>query len=137
MDQSLNRSLRYLGIAAILFGALTVFSGGRALWGSAEVQAAMGQVVHWVLWFNFCAGFLYMLTGWGLWHTQGTWAIWCSVALAALTTFFALALVWHVVQGRGYEVRTAAAMAFRLGFWVWVAFIGLREVRKSQLQSPI
>lgn len=55
--------LRPTAVLATLFGALTVLSGGRALFGGSD----MGDVVAFVLWFNFLAGFAYVIAGIGLW----------------------------------------------------------------------
>ena len=49
---------------AVVFGLATVISGGRALFGGAD----MGAVVPVVLWFNFMTGFAYLLAGIGLWR---------------------------------------------------------------------
>ena len=38
-----ERILKWLAIAAIAFGALTVFSGGRALFGGMEARAELGN----------------------------------------------------------------------------------------------
>ena len=46
-------------VVAIVFGLATVISGGRALFGGAD----MGAVVPVVLWFNFMTGFAYLLAG--------------------------------------------------------------------------
>ena len=45
-------TLRIAGGVAIVFGVLTIFSGGRTLLGSADA----GAVVPFVLWFNTLAG---------------------------------------------------------------------------------
>ena len=47
------------GVAAIAFGLLTLISGGSALFGLVD----MGAVVAFVLWFNFLAGFAYVIGG--------------------------------------------------------------------------
>lgn len=39
------------GIVAVVFGVLTIMSGGRALFGGAAARAAMGNAVPFVLWF--------------------------------------------------------------------------------------
>jgi hypothetical protein len=51
------------GVAAA-FGALTIASGGRALFGGGTE----GNVVPFVLWFNFLAGFAYVAAAAGLWR---------------------------------------------------------------------
>ena len=62
-------SLTLAAAIAVVFGALTIFAGGRALFGGAD----MGAVVPYVLWFNFLAGFAYVAAGLGLWRGAG-WA---------------------------------------------------------------
>lgn len=54
-----SRLTKTAAIVAIVFGALTIISGGRALFGGVD----MGAVVPFVLWFNFLAGFAYVAAG--------------------------------------------------------------------------
>ena len=54
--------IKYLTYFAIGFGALTIFSGGQNLF-NANVIRTQGNIIPVVLWFNFMAGFLYILTG--------------------------------------------------------------------------
>ncbi len=79
-----NNLLKTLSIAAIIFGVITVLSGGRALFGDAAAQAAVGNAVGFVLWFNFLAGFAYVLVGAALWRGR-RWASWGAGALALAT----------------------------------------------------
>ena len=53
-----SRTVNWMAIAAILFGALTVLTGSRALFGSLELRADFGNAVPFVLWFNFLAGWV-------------------------------------------------------------------------------
>ena len=55
------RWIRPVAIGATLFGLATIFSGGMALFGGAASKAAVGNAVPMVLWFNFLAGFVYIL----------------------------------------------------------------------------
>ena len=52
--------LRIPAGAAFVFGVMTILSGGRALFGGDATQAAVGDAVAFVLWFNFLAGFAYV-----------------------------------------------------------------------------
>lgn len=63
-DSKLSRPTLTAAVVAVVFGALTVISGGFALIGGSD----MGAVVPFVLWFNFFAGFAYIAAGLGLWH---------------------------------------------------------------------
>ncbi len=118
--------LKILSVVAIAFGALTIFSGGRALFGSAEAQAAVGNAVGFVLWFNFLAGFAYVLTGIGLLQRR-KWAAMAAVVLALATALVAAAFGLHVMAGGAYEMRTAGALGLRLVFWTVIAAIARQK----------
>lgn len=60
------RALTAAGAVGLVFGLLTVFSGGTALFGGEAARTAVGNAVPFVLWFNFIAGFFYVLAGVGL-----------------------------------------------------------------------
>jgi len=62
-----SRTLTITAAVATVFGLLTIVSGGRALFGGVD----MGAAVPFVLWFNFLAGFAYVLAGIGLWRGGG------------------------------------------------------------------
>lgn len=114
----LNRSRALLAAAAvaIAFGLLTIVSGAGALFGAAE----MGEVVPFVLWFNFLAGFAYVAAGVGLW--RGTsWGCWLSAGIAGATALVFLAFLAHVLLGNPYELRTLGALVLRLGVWSAIA----------------
>ena len=125
-----SRFLRPLAGAAIVFGALTVFSGGRALFGGPEAAAAVGNAVPFVLWFNFLAGFVYVMTGVGLWQRR-PWSFWAAVLLVVATGVVAIALAVHVQGGAAYEPRTVGAMGIRLVFWLVVAVIAGGVIRRT------
>ncbi len=57
--------LKAAGAIGLVFGLLTIFSGGTALFGGEAARAAVGNAVPFVLWFNFIAGFFYVLAAWG------------------------------------------------------------------------
>jgi hypothetical protein len=50
-----DHSLRAVAVIAVLFGLLTIASGGRVLFGSDAVRQSAGATVGFVLWFNFVA----------------------------------------------------------------------------------
>jgi hypothetical protein len=125
-----HRLLKVLAVVAIAFGALTVFSGGRALFGGVEARASVGNAVGFVLWFNFSAGFVYVLTGYGL--LQGRrWVPRAASLLVLATALVAVAFGLHVMGGGAYELRTVGALALRLVFWVVVAFVAQRALKPT------
>ena len=123
---------RIVGIVALLFGLLTIFSGGRALFGTEAARNAVGAAVPFVLWFNFCAGFAYVVAGIGL-FMRSSWAFWFSATIAAATVAVFLSFGIHVFSGGAYEWRTVGAMVLRSGVWIAIAIFAWRTIR---LQNP-
>lgn len=130
-----SRFPKTLAIAAIVFGALTVASGGSALFGDATVRAELGHVVDYVLWFNFVAGFAYVAAGIGLWRAR-RWGAWLAAVLALATAAVAIAFGWHVAGGGAYEMRTVGALVLRLGFWAAVSVVAWRSLGRPRARAP-
>jgi hypothetical protein len=129
-----GRRLKWLAIAAIVFGVLTVLSGGRALFGDAEARAGLGNIVPFVLWFNFAAGFVYVIAGAALLQSK-PWAANVAVVLAVATVLVFLAFAAHVATGGAFEVRTVGALSIRSLFWIVVALVASRAVRSAAGRS--
>ena len=124
------RSLTIAAAVAILFGALTVLSGGRALFGGAEARAAVGNAVPFVLWFNFMAGFAYIAAGITLFLRRRA-AVVLSLGILAATVLVFLAFGIHVMLGNAYEMRTVGAMILRTCVWAVLSVVALRTVGRS------
>jgi hypothetical protein len=124
-----NKSLTIAASVALIFGALTVFSGGRALFGGADAEAAVGNAVAFVLWFNFLAGFAYMLAGVGLFLRHRP-AVWISIALFVSTALVGLAFGYHVLQGGAFEMRTVGAMMLRTAVWAAISVVAVRHIAR-------
>jgi len=119
-------SLTVAAIVAIVFGLLTILSGGRALFGGAD----MGAVVDFVLWFNTIAGFAYVAAGLGLW-LRARWALALSVAILAATLLAFAGFGLHVMQGGAFEMRTVFAMSLRSAVWAGIAVVARQVVAKG------
>ncbi|MCK9285712.1 MAG: hypothetical protein M0P39_15695 [Rhodocyclaceae bacterium] len=130
------RILEWLPIAAIAFGVLTVLSGGRALFSGMEVRAELGNIVPFVLWFNFLAGFVYVLAGSALLLAK-RWAAPLALFLAVSTVLVFLAFAVHIATGGAFEARTVGAMSLRSLFWIAVALVALRAMTASAAGSKL
>lgn len=108
-------------IAAAIFGLATLISGGATLFGPQEVKEAAGTVVQFVLWFNFLAGFAYLIGAYGL-YRQTRWACHAAVTIAVATAVVALAFIAYTLLGGAFNWRTPGALLLRIGFWVAVAW---------------
>jgi hypothetical protein len=114
-------------IVAVLFGAATILSGGRALFGGVAARAEVGNAVDFVLWFNFLAGFVYVLAGMGLFLWK-RWAAFLSAGIAIATLIVFAAFGWHVAIGGAFEIRTVGAMILRSAVWAAIAIPACRSL---------
>lgn len=125
-----NRTVKWMAIAAIVFGALTVLTGGRALFGSMESRADFGQAVPFVLWFNFLAGFVYIAAGAGLLLCR-RWAVYTSLFIAVSTILVFVGFGVHVISGGAFERRTIGALTIRSLFWIGVTIVSIRAMKRT------
>ena len=120
-----DKVIKWLAIIALLFGVLTIASGARALFGEMEARAALGNVVPFVLWFNFLAGFVYVVAGAGL-LARKQWGVYVAMFLAIATVLVFVAFGVHAMGGGAFEARTVGALTLRSVFWVVVAMLAYR-----------
>lgn len=122
--------MKVAGLVAVAFGVLTIKEGGAVLLGVEAARAAAGHYVPFVLWFNFLAGFAYVIAGAGLWRRQ-RWAVWLAAAIAAATLFVFGAFGLHVASGGAWAQRTPIAMTARSLVWIVIAAIGAWRLRRA------
>jgi len=122
--------LKLAAAFAVVFGAMTLISGGTALFSGEETRNLFGHAVPFVLWFNFLSGLAYVLAGVGLWGKK-TWAVYLSIlifmAIAGIIALFAL----HVFSGGAYEMRTVVALSFRCVCWLTISLIAFRFIKSE------
>ncbi len=118
-------------VIAILFGMATIKEGGTALFTEAGQREA-GNYVPFVLWFNFIAGFAYILAGVMLFRLKSC-SRKLSTVIAISTSLVFLFLGVHIFNGGAYELRTVIAMTLRSSLWIAIAFFAL----KAKALKPI
>ena len=120
--------IRAAAVVAVVFGVATIGAGGSVLFGDGA-QAA-GNVVGFVLWFNFLAGFAYVAAGAGLWLRR-RWSAQLALAIAAATVLVFAAFGIHVADGGAFEMRTVWAMTLRSVVWISIAMLALPAVKRE------
>lgn len=115
------RWVRVAAIAAAVFGLATIVSGAGTLFGPQEVRAAAGAVVQFVLWFNFLAGFAYLVGAYALYRRR-RWALGAAATIAGATAIVAIAFTVYTVSGGAFSWRTPGALLLRFGFWTAIAW---------------
>ena len=114
-------------VIAVVFGLLTIKSGGSVLFVDGIAREDAGHYVPFVLWFNFLAGFAYLLAGAGLFMRK-RWAAWLSIVIAATTIIVFALFGLHILNEGMYEVRTVVAMSVRTVVWVFIAAFSYRMI---------
>ena len=121
--------IKPIAILAIVFGLMTILSGGSVLFGPQAAQKAAGNFVPFVVWTNFLGGFLYVLAGIGLWQMR-SWAFGLSAFITLATALAALGFAVLVFLGEGYEMRTVGALILRIGVWGAITVASAHVVRQ-------
>jgi hypothetical protein len=114
-------------LVAVAFGIVTVIVGGNTLFGGPDARAAAGNIVLFVLWFNFICGFLYIAAGFGLFLWK-RWAAQLSGLIAIATVAVFIAFGVHVFLGGAFETRTVGAMTVRSLVWIAIAVAFCRSL---------
>ena len=118
-------------VVAVSFGLLSIFSAGMVLFGPKIAQPAAGAYVDFVVWFNSFSGFAYVLAGYGMWQRKrwgGGQAVLITIAIAVVSVGFGM----HLASGASYEIRTVAALGFRLGLWLAIASIAYLAIIRAR-----
>lgn len=124
--------IKALSLFTIVFGLVTIFSGGNVLFTESGKLAA-GKIVPLVLWYNFIAGFFYIIAGLAIFKQKSA-AIRLSLFLANSAVAIYFALLVHIFKGNEYELRTLIAMTFRTFYWVAVTIITFKSKSIEQVQ---
>lgn len=123
--------LSVIAIVAILFGIMTIKEGGTVLFTDTGKLNA-GNYVPFVLWFNFIAGFAYIMAGIALFRLKSCVRRLATV-IAASTIIVFIIFGLHIFNGGAYELRTVMAMTVRSTLWIVIAIIVLR----AKILKPI
>ena len=126
-----------VSFVAIAFGLLTLKEGGLTLFGPPQYAEAAGNYVPFVLWFNFIAGFFYILAGVCIFRQRQAGAI-LSMLIASLTVIVFGAFAVHIALDGAYEQRTLIAMSVRSLVWIVIAIFARRKLmgRTNEIIPP-
>jgi len=129
MNAKVSRfALMGIAVFALVFGLLTIYSGGQVIFGGAAAREAAGNFLPFVVWFNFIAGFAYVAAAIGLLTAQ-RWAPRLALIIAAATALVFLAFGALILTGSPFEMRTVGAMALRTVVWAGIAWFSRRQER--------
>ena len=114
-------------LVTLVFGVLTIYSGGAVLFIDGSAREDAGNYVPFVLWFNFFAGFIYLLAGLGIFMNKH-WAARLSMAIFVATIIVFMLLGLHIINAGPYEARTIGAMSLRSMVWASISLYAYRTI---------
>ena len=117
--------IKTISLLAIVFGAVTIKEGGSVLF-TEEGRNGAGNFVPFVLWFNFIAGFFYIIAGIAIFRLKAC-SKRLSLIIAISTTFVFILFGYHIFSGGLYEVRTIVAMTIRSSLWILISITAFRS----------
>ena len=123
--------LHALSVVALIFGAASVFSAGQVLFGPEVRRLAVGNYVPFVVWFNFLAGFAYMVAAIGLFR-HAKWGARLALAIGVATGMTFVALAGYIFTGGAFEAKTIGAMTLRTGVWGVIACVARQSLLKKK-----
>ena len=127
MDTKRGTSIWIISVLAVVFGLLTLKSGGEVLFIDGAGRESAGNFVPYVLWSNFALGFLYIIAGIGIW-LQRRWAVWLALFILGVTLMVFAAFGVHILQGGLFEQRTVGAMILRSVVWAVISAFAYRKI---------
>lgn len=122
-------------LIAFVFGVLTIKSGGSVIFFDGPARLAAGNYVDFVIWFNFIAGFFYILAGLGFLLNKN-WTAKLSITIAAATVFIFAVFGIHILMDGRFEMRTVIAMSLRSAIWISFAIVAY-SIAKYNNKHPI
>lgn len=121
-------------LIAIAFGALTIKSGGFVIFIDGPARLAAGNYVNFVVWFNFIAGFFYIVAGLGFLLNK-KWTAKLATTIAASTLLIFAAFGVHILMDGSYEMRTVMAMTLRSTIWIVFAIAAFSLAKNHNHES--
>ena len=117
-----------VSFVAIIFGLMTLKEGGLVLFGPQQYAQEAGNYVPFVLWFNFTAGFFYIIAGACL-FLQKKVGVRLAIIIALSTVIVFAAFAVHIFSGGEFETRTLIAMSLRSLVWTGIAVFAFKKLR--------
>jgi hypothetical protein len=108
--------LRVLSITVVVIGIATFSIGFDLLFIQGTFTKMINDYLHFVVWFNFFSGIVYLIAGYGIWHLK-PWAVYLSLLIVVFSLIVLTALSVHMFtdgQFRGWQI---AEMGLKVLIW--------------------
>lgn len=127
-------TLKTSAIILTLFALLTLFMSGSVIFDLFGIREKEGNYVLFIVVANFIAGFLYLLSAYGM-LTAKPWAFRLLLIITGMLIIAFLGLLIHVNQGGNHETKTIKAMIFRISLSAVFVGIAWKYISKNKVTS--
>ncbi|MDP2688135.1 MAG: hypothetical protein Q8O62_12990 [Aequorivita sp.] len=109
-----NKIFSYvIAITLIAFASVTVFMSSSVIFDWFGIREKEGDYVPFIVWTNFIAGFLYLISAYGLLKAQ-KWTFWVLTGATLLLIIALIVLALYINYGGVFELKNVGAMGFRI-----------------------
>ena len=109
-----NKIVRYVvAIVLIAFASVTVFMSSSVIFDWFGIREKEGDYVPFIVWTNFIAGFLYLISAYGFLKAK-KWTFWVLIGTAIFLVTALIILGLYIDAGGIFELKTVGAMGFRI-----------------------
>jgi hypothetical protein len=107
---------------------------GSVIFDLFGIREKEGNYVLFIVVANFVAGFLYLLSAYGMFTTK-PWAFRLLLIITGMLIIAFVGLMIHVNQGGIYETQTIKAMIFRISLSAVFAGIAWKYISKNKVTT--
>lgn len=125
-----NKITRYVtAIVLIVFASATLFMSSSVIFDWFGIREKEGDYVPFIVWTNFIAGFLYLISAYGFLKFK-KWTFWVLTVTAVLLVIALIVLALYIDHGGIFELKTVGAMGFRISLTIIFAVIAYYNLKK-------
>ncbi len=118
-----DNRIRYLiATALIVFALATLFMSSSVIFDWFGIREREGDYVPFIVWINFIAAFLYLISAYGLLKAQN-WPFWVLTGTALLLLMALIILALYINYGGAFELKNVGAMALRIAITFALAMV--------------
>lgn len=110
---NLFKSENLLGLAAAIFGVITLFASSSVLFGYTDILEKEGNYAPFVLLGNLISGPLYLLAAIGFIYSK-KWTLKLLLGILVILGVNLIVFIFFMINGENYVTQTLMALSFRI-----------------------
>ncbi|HLW32041.1 MAG TPA: hypothetical protein VKX40_07250 [Aequorivita sp.] len=125
-----NKMFRSLfAIVLIAFASATLFMSSSVIFDWFGIREMEGDYVPFIVSTNFIAGWLYLVSAYGLLKAK-KWAFWILIGTTLFLAIALVALALYINSGGAFELKNVGAMGFRIALTIAFSLLAYYSLKK-------